>query len=85
MEKPRGRPGQDTGQRAQGGGGHGRHVPDEQGRDDACAEAEGAVHGEVEPAVEAIAQEDAEGERRENEADRRGPDEQVHGRLRRPA
>ena len=63
----------------------GVHLPHEEGRDDGRPHPERPVGGEIERVVDAVADEDAEGERREDEADRRRSDQQIHDAvLRRP-
>ena len=53
------------------GGRNGGHAPHQERRDDGGAQAERSVGGEVERVVEPIADEDAERQRREDEADGR--------------
>ena len=48
------------------------------------ADAERPVGGEIERAIDAVADEDAERERRENEPDRRRTDQQIHGAAAQP-
>jgi hypothetical protein len=78
MKDPGDSPGDDTCHGAQSSGRKRRHPLDEQSADDGRAHPERPVGSEIECVVDAIGDEHAETERRENEADRRGPDQQVH-------
>ena len=69
----------DTGHRRYHRRGDRRRVQHEKRSDDRGSQRERAVHGEVERVVHAIADEDAEGERCEDEAHRHRPDQQIHG------
>ena len=74
-------PGEHAGHDGDAGRDQGRGAAHQQRGDDRGPQAERAVRGEVERPVDAVGDEDAQAEEREDEADGDRADQEVHGGL----